>query len=219
METDDVVNYNVDILFEVLRVWPYDVPISPRHPDDPRNYVNFMQRFNVSKRTIPYIHAHMIWTYRARPFLENLRSLLRQGEFYGANFDETALNVMLWKAGANHTLCKYGEIFSVYSDFVQRKCVCLDPYFGFLKYYEHFPVIDNCTRYCHTVFITIHGCKIAHASATLLTRLKANIGKPAKQLFGMGGMIHINDTRATCCYPDSKQSPIHPLLCEHSPDP
>ena len=80
-------------------------------------------------------------------------------------------------------------------------------------------MIENCTRYCHTVFITLHGSKEAAASSALLIRLKANAGKPTKQTVGMGGMIHINDTSATCCYPDSKQSPIHPLLCEHSPDP
>ena len=95
METDDVVNYNVDVLFDVLHVWPYAVPISPRHPDDPGNYGHFMERHNVSKRTTPYIHAHMIWNDRAMPFLKNLQSLLRQGHFQGANFDETGVNVML----------------------------------------------------------------------------------------------------------------------------
>jgi hypothetical protein len=109
METDDVVNYNVDVLFELLHVWPYPLPISPRHPDDPQNYGHFMKQHNVPKRTTPYIHAHVIWNYRAKPFLQNLRSLLQQGNFQGANFDETAVNVMLWKAGANHTVCKYGK--------------------------------------------------------------------------------------------------------------
>lgn len=108
METDDVVNYNVDVLFDVLHVWPYPLPLSPRHPDDPQNYHHFMREFNVSKRSLPYIHAHMIWNYRAMPFLRNLRELLRRGHFHGSNYDETAVNVMLWHAKANYTLCKYG---------------------------------------------------------------------------------------------------------------
>ena len=74
----------------------------------------------------------------------------------------------------------------------------------------------NCTRYCHTAFITLHGSKELKDSSELLVRLKANAGKPALQLPGMGGMRHLNDTSVTCCYPDSKPSPIHPLLCEHS---
>ncbi|CAF0732458.1 unnamed protein product [Adineta steineri] len=197
METDDVVNYNVDVLFDVLHVWPYALPLSPRHPDDPQNYEYYMGVFNVTKRTLPYIHAHIIWNYRALPFLKHLRSLLQQGHFDGSNFDETAVNVMLWKAGANHTLCKY------------------DPFFTYSEIYERWPNVTNCSRYCHTAFVTLHGNKEANVSSALLTRLKANIGKPPIQTLGMGGMKYLNDTSATCCYPDSKPSPIHPLLCEH----
>ncbi|CAF1281544.1 unnamed protein product [Rotaria sp. Silwood1] len=197
METDDVVNYNIDILFDVLHLWPYPFPLSPRHPDDPQNYHDFMRQHNVSTRTTPYIHAHMIWNYLSIPFLTNLRTLLQQGNFQGANFDETAVNVMLWKAKANHTLCKY------------------DPFFTYSEAYLKWPTITNCSNYCYTAFITLHGCKEHNISADLLTKLKANAGKPAMQTFGMGGMKHINDTSVTCCYPDSKPSPIHPLLCEH----
>ncbi|UJR34139.1 hypothetical protein I4U23_021546 [Adineta vaga] len=197
METDDVVNYNVDVLFEVLHVWPYALPISPRHPTDPQNWGYFAQQFNVTKNTTPYIHAHIIWTYRALPFLNHVHSLLKQGHFQGSNYDETAVNIMLWKYGANHTLCKY------------------DPYFTYSETYERWPNVTKCSEFCHTAFVTLHGSKDAPTSAALLTRLKANAGKPTVQLLGMGGMRHINDTTATCCYPDSKRSPIHPLLCEH----
>ncbi|UJR24649.1 hypothetical protein I4U23_006023 [Adineta vaga] len=198
METDDVVNYNVDVLFDVLHAWPYPVPISPRHPDDPHNYFDFMKEFNVSKRTTPYLHAHMIWNYRAMPFLRNLQSVLHQGHFHGANYDETAVNVMLWQAKADHTLCKY------------------DPFFSYSEVYERWPIITNCSKYCHTVFLTLHGSKEARTSAALLERLKKMRGKPTVQTLGMGGLYHLNDTNITCCYPDSKPSPIHPLLCKHS---
>ncbi|CAF0806312.1 unnamed protein product [Adineta steineri] len=199
METDDVVNYNVDLLFDVLHVWPHPVPISPRHPDDPQNYFGFMNTFNVSRRTTHYIHAHMIWNYHAMPFLRNLRSLLRAGNFRGANWDETAVNVMLWKAGADHTLCKY------------------DPYFTYVDTYERWPNITNCSQYCHTVFLTLHGSKDAEVSASLLKRLIKLKGTPTLQTRGMGGLYHVNDTKVTCCYPDTEPSPLHPLLCKHPP--
>jgi hypothetical protein len=93
----------------------------------------------------------------------------------------------------------------------------LDPYFTYSDIYERWPIVTNCTKYCHTAYVTLHGCKEHKVSAALLTRLKANAGKPAIQTFGAGGMRHINDTSVTCCYPDSKPSPIHPLLCEHPP--
>lgn len=98
---------------------------------------------------------------------------------------------------------------------IQIRLICLDPYFTYSDAYERWPNITNCTEFCHTAFVTLHGCKDAKISAALLTRLKANAGKPTIQLLGTGGMRHINDTTATCCYPDSKRSPIHPLLCEH----
>ena len=61
----------------------------------------------------------------------------------------------------------------------------------------------------------IHGCKDPDVAAHILNRLKANIGKPVVQTSGTGGMKHINDRNATCCYPDSQPSSLHPLLCEH----
>jgi len=96
-------------------------------------------------------------------------------------------------------------------------CIYLDPFFTYSSAYEKWPIVENCTRYCHTVFITLHGSKEHETSAALLTRLKKNAGKPTLQTLGMGGMKYINDTSVTCCYPDSKPSPIHPLLCEHPP--
>ncbi|CAF1341889.1 unnamed protein product, partial [Didymodactylos carnosus] len=72
LEADSVVNYNIDILFDVLPKWPYDFPLAPRHPDDPNNYWHFMKQFGVTKRTTPYIHGLFIFTYRAYPFLQNV---------------------------------------------------------------------------------------------------------------------------------------------------
>lgn len=83
--------------------------------------------------------------------------------------------------------------------------------------YEKWPQVVNCSRYCHTVYLTLHGSKRANISTDVLKRLQANVGKPTMQTLGLGGMKYWNDTSATCCYPDSKPSPIHPLLCEHPP--
>lgn len=108
MEADDIVNYNVDVLFEILHIWPYDYPLAPRHEGQTYTYTEHMARVNATKRTTPYIHAHMIWNYRALPFLIQLRNHLRAGLFSDATFDEMGLNVMLWKYKANMTLCRYG---------------------------------------------------------------------------------------------------------------
>ncbi len=103
----------------------------------------------------------------------------------------------------------------IYIDKKNTICIILDPYFTYSDAYERWPNITNCTRYCHTVFLTLHGCKEAIVSAKLLERLKTMKGKSTLQTMGMGGLFHVNDTSVTCCYPDSEPSPIHPLLCKH----
>ena len=197
VEADTLVNWNVDILFDVLHQWPYALPLAPRHPDDPMNYKKFLKKFklNLQSRTTPYIHAHILWTYRAYPFLQQALTLLRQGYFNGANYDETGINVLLWEAKANHTLCKF------------------DPYISFLPAYELNQ--QKCEKYCHTAYIFIHGSKSATQMRDILNRLKNHTGSPFIQTPD-NGMHYLNETQYTCCYPDSRPSSIHPLLCEHN---
>jgi len=196
IEADTLVNWNVDILFDVLHRWPYPLPLAPRHPDDPRNYHNFLKTFKVDykDRRTPYIHAHISWNYRAYPFLQQALTLMRQGHFMGANYDETGINVLLWKAKANHTLCK------------------IDPYFSFLSAYESNEM--TCKSYCHTAFVLIHGSKNPKEMSDLFQRMKNHTGSPFIQTLSHG-MHYLNETQYTCCYPDSQPSPIHPLLCQH----
>jgi hypothetical protein len=197
VEADTIVNWNVDILFDVLHQWPYSLPLAPRHPDDPGNYRPFLKKFKMDfqNRTTPYIHAHMLWNYRSYPFLQRALNLLRQGYFNGANYDETGINILLWEAKANHTLCKF------------------DPYYTFLPAYESNQ--QKCVKYCHTAYIFIHGSKSAIAMRDILNRLKKYAGSPFIQT-PSNGMHYLNETQYTCCYPDSRQSKIHPLLCEHN---
>ncbi len=196
LEADSVVNWNVDILFDVVHRWPYSLPLAPRHPDDPGNYARFLKKFKLgfNNRTTPYIHAQFSWNYRAYPFFQRALGLMRRGYFVGANYDETGINILLWQAKANHTLCK------------------LDPYFSLLSAYESNQTI--CHADCHTAFILIHGSKDAIKMRDVFQRLKKHAGSPFIQT-SCHGLHYLNETQYTCCYPDSQRSPIHPLLCEH----
>ena len=111
------------------------------------------------------------------------------------------------------------EIWSAISSRVSPSrtvtCSRLGPFFTYSEDYERWPNITHCDRYCHTAFVTLHGSKDAQTSAAPLTRLKTHVEEPVIQASGMGGVKYINDSSVTCCYPDSKPSPIHPLLCEH----
>ncbi|CAF0787096.1 unnamed protein product [Adineta ricciae] len=197
IETDTLVNWNVDVLFDVLHQWSYALPIAPRHPNDPRNYKRFLKQFDLdfSNRTTPYIHAHLLWTFRSYGFLREALAYMQKGYFLGANYDETGINVLLWKAKANHTLCK------------------IDPFFTFLSVYEARQ--RHCTEFCHTAFILVHGSKNSTEMRDLFDRLKRHAGFPFIQTVN-NGFHYLNQSEHSCCYPDSRPSSIHPLLCEHS---
>lgn len=196
LEADSVVNWNVDILFDVVHRWPYPLPLAPRHPGDPKNYKSFLRNFklNYNSRTIPYTHAQFSWNYRAYPFFRHALNHMHQGHFFGANFDETGINILLWKAKANHTLCK------------------IDPYFTYLSSYESQQKI--CKEFCHTAFILLHGGKDVKTMREVFERLKKHAGSPFIQTIN-DGMHYLNETQYTCCNPDSKPSRIHPLLCQY----
>ncbi|UJR25606.1 hypothetical protein I4U23_006950 [Adineta vaga] len=197
IDADSVVNWNIDLLFDVVRRWPHPFPLAPRHPDDPKNYKTFLKTFDVDIKTriTPYIHAQFSWNYRAYPFFNRTLRLMREGNFVGANFDETAVNILLWKARVNHTLCK------------------IDPYASFISDYE--TQSKTCKEYCHTAFMIMHGSKKASDAYHILKRLKKLRGLPFVQT-REDGFHYLNETQYTCCYPDSQPSPIHPLICEYS---
>ena len=196
LEADSVVNWNVDVLFDVVHRWPYPLPLAPRHPTDPQNYGHFLKQLNMTlyNRTTPYIHAQFSWNYRAYPFFRHALQLMRQGYFMGANYDETGINVLLWKSKANHTLCK------------------IDPFHSYLPVYE--TNLKTCKEFCHTAFILIHGSKNAQDMRQVFGRLKQHAGAPYIQTPNEG-LHHLNESQYTCCYPDSRRSLIHPLLCEY----
>lgn len=196
IDADSVVNYNIDVLFDIIHRWPYPLPLAPRHPDDPLDYKHFLSVFNMNftSRTTPYIHAHLSWNYRAYPFFEKAFDLMRQNHFMGANYEETGINILLWKAKANHTLCK------------------IDPHLVYLPSYESKHRI--CDVYCHTAFIIIHGSKDATKMRNAFKLLKNHQGSPVIQTYS-SGFHHLSETNYTCCYPDSQASTIHPLLCVH----
>jgi hypothetical protein len=196
LEADSVVNWNVDLLFDVVHQWPYPYPLAPRHPTDPVDYKQYLTRFglDLNNRTMPYIHAQFSWNYRAYPFFQQALDNMRQGYFSGANYDETGVNILLWKIKANHTLCK------------------IDPFFTYLSAYKSKEKI--CKEFCHTAFILIHGSKSAGELRDVFERLKKHAGSPFIQTRDQG-LHYLNETQYTCCYPDSEPSPIHPLLCQY----
>ena len=198
LDADAVVSHHIDQLFDMLHRWPFSLPLAPKHPDDPKNYRSFMNKHGVKYRSTPYMHGTFAWTHRAYPFIRHVFQLMHKGDFMGANYDETAMNVMLWEAKANHTLCKYDPYGPLYID-----------------KYERIPRSPACLPYCDGAYLIFHGQKESSVSKNILMRLQ-KLGPNRPFLQTPQGARWPNDSSSTCCHPTAtRPSSLHPLLCEY----
>lgn len=99
IESDDIATKNVDHLFdECNRITTY--PLSPIHPKDPNNQYHMMKALGISEKSMPYIHAHLVFTDTNIDFIKEwLEICMNIGN--SANYDETCLNLMFWKHKIN----------------------------------------------------------------------------------------------------------------------
>lgn len=156
VESDDIVNYNIDELFDRCRLIT-KYPICPIHPDDVKNQQGLMNTLGVTKRTQHYVHAHMIVNRNCLPFLQECYKIALSLKHHALNWDESLLNVMFWKYGLKDY---YTDVF--------------DPYFGA---YKIFLGKEDGTLEMHgyggkkVSFHMIHGCKDVPFANDLLQQL------------------------------------------------
>lgn len=118
VEADDIVNYGVDNLFErCKRV--HQFPLCPIHPKDPNDQENFMQAMGVSKKSMPYVHAHVLYSYRCLPFISEWYRKCLKYQHLGANYDETVLNVLLWKYNVQDLTNLYDPKYKAFINFLK----------------------------------------------------------------------------------------------------
>ena len=198
IDADSVVNYNVDLLFEMLHQWPFDLPLAPKHPNDPHDYKFDMEEHHVSHRTTPYMHGAFLWTNRSYPFLRTVLMLMQRGAFQNAQLDETAMNVMLWKAKTQYVLCKY------------------DPYGPIsINKYENSEKIPECLPHCDGIYLVFHGQKESSVSEQIFQRLQ-KLGPKRPFVQTPHGLKFFNDSNVTCCHSSAtRPSKIHRLICQY----
>lgn len=96
IESDDIVTPYIDNIFkECLRIKNY--PLCPIHPRDPNNQDNIMKIFNISKKTMPYVHVHVIFTENTYNFIKEWIGICKKYIKIAHCSDETILNVLFWK--------------------------------------------------------------------------------------------------------------------------
>jgi hypothetical protein len=141
IESDDLVTPNCDSIKKYLNNLD-QYPISPIHPNDVPISQDYLNNLGVSKKTQPYIHAHVLFRNTNLPFLEEWFDNCIKSSGY--NWDETALNCTYWK----HNLSNH------YLDII-------DPWYEY--YYSNKDNIDN--------IITLHGCKNSEIHANILDEM------------------------------------------------
>lgn len=118
IDCDILLNRNCDALFRYTEQIE-DHPLCPLHPDEA--YVSQMPLdfFGITKRSMHYIHADLIvFSKKCRWFLQNWCDICLIFPHLGNPcYDETLLNVCLWKMGATRhlpTIDPYFEHFTEY---------------------------------------------------------------------------------------------------------
>ena len=108
IEPDSVVNYRVDDLWDIIAARPnLPYPILPRHPLDPKNQAALMKDLGVDRKSMPYGHGHLMFTRRTMSFFIDAFMYSQQGVSNTANFDETLINVLMWKMNAATQACLF----------------------------------------------------------------------------------------------------------------
>lgn len=120
LDADALVNKGCDKLFEEARRVK-DYPLLPRHEDDAYVLWDATEFFGVKRRSMHYVHSDVIvYSKKCLPFLMEWSEICLNYPWLGVPvWDETLINVLLWKKGAAEQLyiCDpYNAYFQDYLD-------------------------------------------------------------------------------------------------------
>jgi hypothetical protein len=106
IEADDILNSGCDNLFN-FAYEEREYPLCPLHPQDPNNQQQLMKILGVTSKSMPYVHGHVIFSYRSMPFIKEWYETSLKYANSAPNFDETVLNVLLWKHNITEQVYTY----------------------------------------------------------------------------------------------------------------
>lgn len=155
LDGDFIITKNMDKLFlETRKITTF--PLGSLHPDDPNNQQNVMNYLGVTSKSQPYVHATYLFSNQCKPFLENCYKLsidLMSKNIKPNNYDETILNVMLWKYKSNEWIDTY------------------DPYYEYFIHKDN-TKITNYNWMENVNFYSCHGIKDYNYAKKILKDLK-----------------------------------------------
>lgn len=153
IEADDLLTSTCDTLFQYARR-VNNHPLCPIHPNPPSSFNRDMKYFFISEQSMPYVHGHIIFSYKCLNFIKQWYETCLSLPYTPYNFDETVLNVLLWKYRATTYLPLH------------------DPFYKhglkLLKGDKSIPEYKDKEVICHM----IHGCKKPSQAEEILKELK-----------------------------------------------
>lgn len=157
LDGDFIITKEMDKLFlETKKI--KSTPLGSLHPEDPNNQKNIMDYLSVGKKTQPYVHATYLFNNNCKPFLEECYKLsqeLTKKNIFPYNYDETILNVMLWKYNSNEWVDTYDPYYEFFIDRDEKK-------------------IPNYKWMNNVNFYSCHGIKDPQYAKQILNKLKNN---------------------------------------------
>lgn len=153
IEADDILNQGCDDLFNYAYL-EREYPLCPCHPHDPNDQQNLMTILGVQKKSMHYVHGHVVFSKKCLPFVQEWYDHCLTYRNLASNFDETILNILLWKHEVTELLPLY------------------DPYFQAI--HEYLPLslenVRSTPPYCY--WSMFHGCKNPEISWKILEELR-----------------------------------------------
>lgn len=116
LDSDFIITKEMDKLFdECYKI--ETTPFGSIHPSDPNNQHNIMSYLGVNDKTQPYVHATYLFSNKCKDFLKECFLLSNELQSKGIiphNYDETILNVMLWKYKSINTTITYDPYYDYF---------------------------------------------------------------------------------------------------------
>ncbi len=140
VEADDIVNEGVDVLFEWAKSVG-DYPLCPIHPSDPEGMETLMAVLRVPYKSMHYVHAHVLFSYKCMPFIQEWYDHCPGYAHLAPFADESMLNVLLWK----HGVTDYVDIY--------------DPFYQTIRYFVKGEFPEGIPAYQKMYYYMLHGCK------------------------------------------------------------
>lgn len=116
LDSDFIITPEMDKLFDDCRRIA-EFPLMSRHPNDPDNQKQIMNLLNVDNKSQPYMHATYLFSESSKYFLKecyNVAMKLYNDGIIPPNYDETILNVMLWKNNVNSWVDTYDPYYELF---------------------------------------------------------------------------------------------------------